>query len=278
MSDAAWSMVVVSCAPTSSEIVSDALWSLGVVAIEERPVNDASTGRSIELWTSVGGDPAIVEESLAGIDGVRGIRREGISRSVADTWRRYAEPVRVSDELRIVPAWLAGDSSACDIFIDPFDTFGLGNHPTSVGALRLLLSLSVDAPSVLDIGTGSGILAIAMAKNRHARCVATDISISSAQVVAANCRMNDVQVEFVDELSDVPGQFDIVVANILAPVLRDLSDDIVSKTRLNGTIVLAGMRDNQVESVLSRFPEFYIEDSVVIEGWHAMLLRRRSVN
>ncbi len=273
MSDDTWSMLVVSCQQAAVELVSDVLWQRGVVAVEERT---SSVDHLCELWTSVGDDPHSVTDVLAECEGVIGVRVESVSRRIADTWREFATPIVVTEEVRIVPSWLDMSLGAEDVLVDPFDTFGLGNHPTTIGALRLLLGLGVRDGTMLDVGTGSGILAITMAKCRGFDVVGFDISSSSRKVVAHNAALNNVAVTVVDGFASVNDSFDVVAANILAPVLRELATEIAARVREGGVIVLAGMRTEQVHSVVEVFGGYGIVESVDIDGWSSVVLRRVS--
>lgn len=270
-----WPMLVVTCRRESHEMVADWLWQRGVVAIEERLPGEGSTS-DVELWTSVGEDPMHVASDLGHLDGVVFVRRRDVDQSVANEWRRFAEPVRIDDEHRIVPAWHAGPARRGDVRIEPMDTFGLGNHPTTVGALRLLLGIAPRPRSLLDVGTGSGVLSVAMARWAKVKCTAFDVSESSPVVVAHNASMNDVTVEIVGGFGELSHSFEVTVANILAPVLRDIADDIVKTVVAGGSIVLSGMRSEQVDQVVDSYRGWVVAESVILDGWTSVVLREQN--
>ncbi|MFY8237604.1 MAG: 50S ribosomal protein L11 methyltransferase, partial [Ilumatobacteraceae bacterium] len=151
-----WVMVDFTTSPEQSELLADVLWAMGVVAIEEREI-DATL---VTLRTSMGEDPttAINAVLIAFPDVMTNI--VGVPRSVADTWREHAIATWVNDSVALVPAWVPAPNNSTPIFIEPLDTFGLGNHPTTVLALRLALVHIPSQSHVIDVGCGSGVLAI----------------------------------------------------------------------------------------------------------------------
>lgn len=252
-----------------AELVSDVLWGLGVVAIEERPTSDAE----VLLRTSMGDDPTeAVATVLATFPSVT-TEFIQIPRAVADTWRAHATPTHVNESLSLVPAWLTPEGSGMHLLIEPLDTFGLGNHPTTVLALRLALRSATPNSTVFDLGCGSGVLAVGLAKFLQCTVWAYDIADSARAAVEMNCTLNDVSS--VKWHSGIAGtQNDVVLANILAPVLIAESEAIIRATHVGGIIVLSGMRDEQVDRVLSHFHSCNEEDRDSLDGWTAVVLRR----
>ncbi len=255
---------------TQNELVSDLLWSLGVVAIEERPNSDGRT----TLRTSMGDEPdqaiATVIEAFPDIS----VTRIEIDRAVADTWREHAVATWVNDEVALVPAWITAPHNCTPIFVEPLDTFGLGNHPTTVLTLRLALEL-IDTPcNVFDLGCGSGVLAVGLAVLKQCTCVAYDIADSAQKAVADNARLNNTSL--VSWVNGYPSDAsDVVLANILAPVLIEESEDISSATRKGGLLVLSGMRTEQVIRVLQEFPDFTEVQREELDGWTAVALQKK---
>lgn len=252
-----------------SEIISDFLWGLGVVAIEERDATD----RNRTLRTSMGEDSAdAIKEVLERFPQVFTARVE-IPRSIADTWREHVAPTWVNDLVALVPAWMAAPENCVPIFIEPLDTFGLGNHPTTVLALRLALKHVSAESSVFDMGCGSGVLAVALAKLSTCSAQVYDIAHSAQQAVAENCRLNSVKsVTWRDGIEGA--SVDAVLANILAPVLIELSSQIQNALRSGGVVILSGMRTEQSENVTRQYTQCSIVDSVSLDGWTAVVLQK----
>lgn len=276
-------MLVLTVVAQDIEYVSDALWQAGVVAIEERPVNQGSVAlgsaaEEVELWTSVGESVDEVVRTLVnqGID--CNWRVEHVERSVADSWRQHAHCVEVTDEVMICPSWKVPqvNSHATVIRIDPHDMFGLGNHPTTRIALRLALRHCNYEANVLDVGCGSGVLAIALNSCRKATCRAFDIHPSTTPVVTANAALNDCSVRVEQGFADIESSWaDVVLANILAPVLIDVAPDIERVCQHDGIVVLAGLRSDQRERVHSSYVGWHVVDEEECEGWLGLVLIRQ---
>jgi ribosomal protein L11 methyltransferase len=242
---------------------------MGVVAIEEiQGENDTVT-----LRTSMGENPvddiALLVQRFPFIS----VSLVDISRAVADTWRAHAEPTWVNDDVVFVPTWMPAPPAMHQIFIEPLDTFGLGNHPTTVAAMQLALQHVVPATHVLDLGSGSGILGIALSKILGCSGTAFDIASGARNVLEENCKKNDVEnVAWTDSYETET--YDAVVANILAPVLRELAATIQQITDEDGLIILSGMRDEQATDVVTIFTKCIEVGTVSIEGWTAVALQK----
>ena len=266
-----WSLVDIHLPVSQAELVSDTLWAMGVVAIEEiQGENDTVT-----LRTSMGENPvddiALLVQQFPFIS----VSLVDISRAVADTWRVHAEPTWVNDDVVFVPTWLPAPPALHQIFIEPLDTFGLGNHPTTVAAMQLALQHVVPATHVLDLGSGSGILGIALSKILGCSGTAFDIASGARNVLKENCKSNHVEnVVWTDSYETET--YDSVVANILAPVLRELAATIQQITMNDGIIILSGMRDEQVKDVVASFTRCIEVGTVSIDGWTAVALQKVS--
>ncbi len=252
-----------------TELVSDLLWAGGVAAIEETQVDGA-----VVLRTSV--DPSVASAVLALHPAVT-VSDVWVSSSVADTWRQHASPTRITGDVWLVPAWLEPPVTATSIMIEPYDMFGLGNHPTTVLALRSALAVGGEGFSVLDVGSGSGVLSVALAVLRGCRCTATDIAPQARRALMENAALNEVVglVQWSDDLSGAaPSSHWLVVANILAPVLRDLAGDLQRACAPGGRIILSGMREDQVEGVVSCYTSCTPASYDETDGWVAVTLLR----
>ena len=263
-------MVDFSVPESDQELVSDLLWSLGVVAIEER---DLSSDRII-LRTSMGDDPEKAVATVVNAFPNIAVERINIARSVADTWREHAIATWVNDAVALVPAWIAAPNNSTPIYVEPLDTFGLGNHPTTVLTLRLALKHVRDESTVFDLGCGSGVLAIGLAVLKQCQCNAYDIADSAKKAVEDNARLNNTDhVSWIDGYPSEPS--DVVLANILAPVLIEESEKIMNSVRSGGMLFLSGMRTEQVVRVLNEYSDFSLIDSDEIDGWTAVALQKK---
>ncbi len=262
-------MVDFSVVDSDSELVSDLLWSLGVVAIEER---DDSSQR-IVLRTSMGDDPDNAVARVLSAFPYATAEKILIARSVADTWREHAVATWVNDEVALVPAWISAPDGCTPIFVEPLDTFGLGNHPTTVLTLRLALKHVKADSSVFDLGCGSGVLAVGLAVLRQCKCVTYDIADNARAAVEENVRINEARD--VSWTNGYPSaKSDAVLANILAPVLIEESRSISDAVKSGGLLFLSGMRSDQVNRVLENFAEFSEVDRDEMDGWEAVALQK----
>jgi len=256
-------------ATSESELLADLLWSLGVVAVEERETQDDH----VTLRTSMGDDHSLSRELIQNAFPKVIISVAHIERSVADTWREHAAPTWVNEEVVLCPAWVPSPAALHVIFIEPADTFGLGNHTTTVLALRLGLQHCEPHTRVFDFGCGSGVLAIALTKILQCESYVFDIAHNAQEVVRVNDELNDVHTTW---RSDVVGlNIGLVFANILAPVLIAESATIKDSVKQSGLIVLSGMRSEQVENVLHSYTnctELQREDR---DGWTAVILQKQ---
>jgi ribosomal protein L11 methyltransferase len=262
--------------PEEVEVVSDRLWALGATAISEEWRNDGT----VVLRTSLGDDRELVASLIAReLPDVVWVE-EDIDLSVADTWKEHVSIVGVTGDLWIRPAWIdtfdaPAPPGATVISIDPGPTFGLGDHPTTRGSLQLLASVMAPGSTVLDVGCGSGVLGItALVLGAH-RAVGTDITPAAIEISRANAAANGVADRWWVSLEplEVFGEpFDVVVANILAPTLIELSEQL---RRLAGRyLIVSGVLDGHDAHVHRALDPLVEVKRVVIDGWATSLLTR----
>jgi len=255
-------------ARSESELLADMLWSLGVVAVEERE----SAGEFVTLRTSMGEDHTVTRDFIQQNFPDVQISVAHIDRSVADTWRIHAAPTWVNDEVVLCPAWVDSPDAKHVIRIEPADTFGLGNHTTTVLALRLGLQHCEPHARVFDFGCGSGVLAIALTKILQCECFVFDIAHNAQEVVRINDELNGVHTTWLSDVVDLNAG--LVFANILAPVLMAESATIKDSVKQSGLIVLSGMRSEQVENVLHSYTDCTELEREERDGWTAVVLQK----
>lgn len=259
-----------------AELLCDELWLRGVPGVEEVALDsNVATFR-----TSLGADPTgTLEMFRRRFPRLRWQVAE-FDRNVADWWRTFAEPTLVTDDVAFVPAWTPAPDVSMPILVEPFDTFGLGNHPTTVLAARLCLRAMRTGFRVFDLGCGSGVLSVLLAKCGAASVTVHDIFPACKEAVAHNADLNDVSDDLLDWIGSPdlvpPGSVDLLVANILAPVLRDEAARIRSVVAADGVVVLSGMRTDQVGGVTTFYEPFSLEDHETLDGWTAVTLRLHS--
>ena len=165
----------------------------------------------------------------------------------AQAWKQHYHPLRVGAHILISPSWESPALGPDDILIqlDPGMAFGTGTHPSTQLALQLLETHLRPQSTVLDVGTGSGILGIAAVKLGAQRVVATDIDREAVRTAEENARRNQVRDRITLLTTSVveSGRFDLVVANILADVLADLllHHHLAQRVAEGGLLILSGI-------------------------------------
>lgn len=264
-----WSLIDVVVNHNDVELVSDFLWSNGVVAIEEKSALNSKTC----LRTSVGDQPEIFISILGSAFPQAEVAIVHIDKSVSETWREFAQPTWIEDDFVIVPQWIEAPLAKRILKIEPLDTFGLGNHPTTILALKLIINHVPRGSTVFDLGSGSGILAIAATKFLDCSSSCYDIAQGAHKALSLNASLNNVRN--ISWINGYPlSQVDVVVANILAPVLIEQAPKILDSVADFGTIVLSGMRSDQIEQVLNSFTETAALEIDENDGWVAVALQK----
>ena len=270
---------VVTAEGSDVEAASDVLWGLGVRAIEERA---GAGGERVELWTSVGDEHQAIERAVAALRGRwdhRVVDVDDVDAAASQRWRDFASPMWVDDQLVVVPAWQEAPRSATAVYVEPGSAFGLGDHPTTLLSLRALVRLLRSDPGpteVIDVGCGTGVIAVtaAMLVGRPARAI--DVASPAIEATIDNARRNGVeQLVEVDSapLADIDGDFDVVVANILAPVLVSLADDLRRVTRSDGRLVISGILAGSHQHVIDALAPMQVVSTDVLDGWACVELR-----
>ena len=179
------------------------------------------------------------------------------------------EPIRVSDRLWIVPSWHAApDPDALVLVLDPGMAFGTGSHPTTRLCLEWLERIVSPGQSILDYGCGSGILAIAAAKLGASEVLGVDIDPQAVTAAKNNAERNEAHARFEDSARPLSGQFDIVVANILANPLKALAPAITGHVCPGGQLALSGILAEQAEELIAIYaPYIPLGIADTREGW-----------
>ena len=189
--------------------------------------------------------------------GVSGPVAEIADQDWGESWKQGLEP-SVVGRVFVRPSWIeAAPPPGCvEIVLDPGMAFGTGTHPTTRLCLEALGDLVAEAPGsdVLDVGTGSGLLAIAAKKLGAARVVGTEEDPVALRVAEENAGRNGVALELrLEPPEEVSGSFRIVVANILANTLVALAPGIASRLAPGGALLLAGILAGQEEDVRAAY-------------------------
>ncbi|SER83544.1 50S ribosomal protein L11 methyltransferase [Psychrobacillus sp. OK032] len=201
----------------------------------------------------------------------------------ATAWKKYYHPVKISNRFTIVPTWEDYERVNTDeliIELDPGMAFGTGTHPTTVMCLQALEKTVQIGSSVIDVGTGSGVLSIGAAKLGAASIHALDldeVAVQSAKENIALNKVNDiVQVTHGNLLDNVNEQADIVVANILAEIIMTFTNDAYSIVKDGGLFITSGIIATKKEDVRNSLQQagFEIEEVMMMEDWVTIISRK----
>lgn len=191
-------------------------------------------------------------------------------------WRAHYRPMVIGDFL-IKPTWVEADARGRAVVeLDPGMAFGTGLHPTTRQMLEALSRMPLRGWSTLDVGTGSGILAMAARAVGASPVVAVDIDPIAVQTARANVarKFPDIDVRQ-GSAADVDDTFDVVVANLTASVLSLIAPHLRARTRRGGTCLAAGIVADR-EADVTRAIEtvgFALDSREVLDGWIALTLR-----
>lgn len=275
--------IVVTVDSSLAEIVTDRLWQLGVRAVSEVPLPD---GRA-EVSTSVGNDDDAIARALDALDGAWTVEVRDLDATIVQVDPRFLSPTWYAPGKVCIPAPLVGSGSdplfaAADVVtvIDQGSAFGLGDHPTTRTSMallaRLLESENQHCERLLDVGCGTGALAVLAAQLGVRTIRAIDISDAAVTSTLRNADLNDVRGRIdVDTtpVTEVDGRWDVIMANILAPVLIAMADDFRRLLRPGGSLIISGVLADRHDHVLEALTPLTPVDSLTHDGWISIELR-----
>lgn len=201
----------------------------------------------------------------------------------ATSWKKYYHPVKISKRFTIVPTWETYHPVSSDeliIELDPGMAFGTGTHPTTVMSLQALEKHVERNHTVIDVGTGSGVLAIGAALLKAASVRALDLDEIAVKAAGLNVKLNKVQdrvdVFHGNLLDAIDNPADVVVANILAEIIMSFTDDAFQAVKPGGIYITSGIiaqKKNDVKQALET-SGFVIEDIMMMEDWVTIISKK----
>ena len=258
--------------------------------IDEELLKKDKTIASVSAF--VGADAAVpdhvayIKDRLSDLGISAQIELDGVSEEDwADSWKQYYKPIKTGDRIVIVPVWETYDKKDGEIVVlmDPGMAFGTGTHETTRLCATLLEKHIKRGDRMLDVGCGSGILAICASKLGASGCFACDIDPVSVKVAKENTELNgtpNVVCRKSDLLSDVvmpEGGFDICCANIVADVIIRLAPDIGRYLAPDATLIVSGIiteRKDETVAALDKYG-FEVFDDAIENGWYCAAVRKR---
>ncbi|MFH1477271.1 MAG: 50S ribosomal protein L11 methyltransferase [Verrucomicrobiota bacterium] len=271
---------------TTALILSEALvdWNLGVRLPDGIGTATAAEPAALEIFCATRAEAesrlhtlrSLAPKANFGAATIKTVERQ----DWAESWKRFFHAQRVSERIVVKPSWEQFEArpADCIVVIDPGLSFGTGLHGTTRACLQFLDNWQRRQPraSVLDMGCGTGILAIAAAKLGFPRVTAMDNDPDAVRIARANAVGNGVADRFECIQADVAEfkagkTYDLVMANLLAGMLMAWADRIiaaVSKTPGSG-LVLSGILEEQYDAVRAAYVArgFAEQESLVLEGW-----------
>lgn len=291
MNTKVWHAVEVEIARVAETAATTQLWTLNTTGLEVS--EDASDFVTLRAYFDTAPDVEKLRQQILHhlklIDLPEFALRRVEAMTVADQdwmseWKKGWEPIVIGERLLVAPSWKldqVGETDRVIIQIDPGMAFGTGTHETTRGCLEMLEKYW-NGGSLLDVGTGTGILAIAAIKlHAGARVSAFDVDPEAIEVAGENADINqvadDIEIE-VNKLSSYQGQeFDVVVANLTADVIIPLAPEFPAVMKPQATLIVSGILREQGDDVMAALnvQGFELIESKPDGEWVTMALHNR---
>lgn len=266
-----WYAVDILAEYEASEAIESAFNELGALGTE---IDGLRKKKDESLMVTGFFDEVLDDESIrSSVDdslGIYGFEPDAVKsiahRTVEETdwlaeWKKHWRPTTIG-KFVIAPPWSEVDNpERIVIRVEPNMAFGTGTHETTQLCLKAISERYDASMSVLDVGTGTGILAIATAKLGGSNILACDTDLDSVKIARENARLNNVgeQIEFfVDSIEAATPQFDFVCANLTIDVIEPLLDLLLAKTK--HTLLLSGVLAEQEPQIRAALQQFQISD------------------
>jgi ribosomal protein L11 methyltransferase len=278
-----WALVV-SAPPEELEVMAAELFELGAAGVELQepgmmlmpgtPALPDGMGRAIAHFEGH-------EEALSAAESLRTEPPVEVpAQDWSTAWRAHHKTMRVGPRSWVYPPWEEAPDGIA-VSIDPGMAFGTGSHPTTQLCLERtdeLLSELGNA-SVLDVGTGSGVIAILARKLGASRVAGTEndaVALDAARKGEAANGVSGIEWLLVEDPAQVPGEFGVVIANILLNTLEDLAPAIASKVARNGRLVLSGLLTPQGDAAARAYVAQGLTEVArkELSGWLRVELRK----
>ncbi len=202
----------------------------------------------------------------------------------ANSWKAYYKPIKIGERLVIVPAWEKYEAQEGELIVrmDPGMAFGTGTHETTRLVIRMLEKYTKPGCRMLDVGTGSGILAICASRLGAAECRAYDIDPMAVRVANENIKdsgLSNITCEVSDLLrqADRSRPYDLICANIVADIIIRMTPDVAPFMHENTVLLASGIIAERAEDVVSCFEAngYRIVERLEDNGWCGLAVMKR---
>ncbi|MBS9338254.1 50S ribosomal protein L11 methyltransferase [Fructobacillus sp. M2-14] len=281
-------------APELQDLVVSVLIELGADGVEQGDQSltiyedQANEGWEKRLATYTAG-LAILKEQGVSLDPTPVINESLSSDTYENEWKNFYHASRVTNRFTVVPAWEDYQKEQEDeklIVMDPDQAFGTGTHPTTSLMLQAIEAVVRGGEKTIDVGTGSGVLAVAAKHLGAGELLATDIDEDAVKTAEENLALNpvasDVKVMASDLMKDVPTSFsaggvDLVMANILADVITPLIPQVAPIVKPGGHFLVSGIYDDVAQGIEEALvgADFIIQQKMVSGTWHAYICQKQ---
>lgn len=281
-----WRQLAATVAQSLAEDVSDWFMARGALSVSlddagDQPLFEPPPGET-PLWNLTRVTGLFEEDAVT--EGFERLAREAFGDQMVEwsetmlddqvwerAWMEHFQPMRFGKRLWICPSGFEPpEPLAVNILLDPGLAFGTGTHPTTALCLRWLDALSWNGETVLDFGCGSGILAVAALRLGASTAIGIDIDPQALTATRDNALKNGVEdrLRCLEATANESAICDVVVANILAGPLVELSSRILGHLRPGGRLALSGILEDQAASVRSAYESIVsFEPDEVLDGW-----------
>ncbi|MCZ6681518.1 MAG: 50S ribosomal protein L11 methyltransferase [Candidatus Poribacteria bacterium] len=275
-----WAQVTVTTSQEASDAVANYLFELGATGLEVKeelpavalisyfPLDDLVGGHVQNLRRFLDSLPGAGIDAVPAEVSLKCVEEENWS----EQWRSAFPPQKIGQRLIITPTWhhITTEPSEILIQLDPGMAFGTGQHPTTQLSIQLLEEAVTGNARVADIGTGSGILAIAAAKLGAKRVDAVDLDTTAIPIAQRNVQLNDVtsivHLRPGDGLQVLDGTYNLIIANILTKVILPMIPQCPQFLKPDGRLILSGIMASEAPQV---------EDQLQANGFRCLKIQQQ---
>lgn len=201
----------------------------------------------------------------------------------ANSWKQYYKPLKIGERIVICPAWEKYNPAEGELVIrmDPGMAFGTGTHETTRLVIRLLETYTKQGCRMLDVGTGTGILAICASRLGADICRAYDIDPTAVRVARENIKDSGLtnvtcdQSDLLKQVSLEGGKYDLICANIVADIIIRMTPDVATYLKEDGVLLASGIIDERCQDVIDAFEQhgFAVVDCIQENGWCGLAVK-----